>query len=32
MAYVSIVQDQYEFVYKTILEYLDSFELYANFK
>ena len=25
-------QDQYEFVYKTILEYLDSFELYANFK
>ena len=25
-------QDQYEFCYKTVLEYLDSFELYANFK
>ena len=26
------MQDQYEFCYKTVLEYLDSFELYANFK
>lgn len=25
-------QLQYEFIYKTILEYLDSFELYSNFK
>ena len=27
-----VMQDQYEFCYKTVLEYLDSFELYANFK
>lgn len=25
-------QEQYEFCYRTVLEYLDSFELYANFK
>ena len=27
-----LLQDQYEFCYRTVLEYLDSFELYANFK
>ena len=26
------LQEQYEYCYKTVLEYLDSFELYANFK
>ena len=27
-----VTQEQYEYCYKTVLEYLDSFELYANFK
>ena len=26
------LQDQYEFCYKSVLEFLDSFELYSNFK
>ena len=27
-----LLQEQYEFCYKTVLEFLDSFELYSNFK
>ena len=27
-----LLQEQYKFCYKTLMEFLDSFELYANFK